>query len=190
MDGVTATRAIRQMGFPVREIPILAMTGNVLPQQVQEFLKAGMNDHVGKPIERTSLYAKLWRWLPRNDSGAHLSSPGSPHFNRNKLDDLTGSFGIVKVEQTVAAFEKELRRCFKSDLANARREAHELINAAGVLGFETLLERVRALSNPNVEDDDALAMLAQCRDTRDAVLEVIAARILPQLIASPHRKAG
>jgi PAS domain S-box-containing protein len=190
MDGVTATRAIRQMGFPVRDIPILAMTGNVLPQQVQEFLKAGMNDHVGKPIERASLYTKLWRWLPRNDSGAHLSSPGSPHFNRNKLDDLTDSFGIVKVEQTVVAFEKELRRCFKSDLANSRREAHELINAAGVLGFETLLERVRALSNPNVEDDDAFAMLAQCRDTRDAVLEVIAARILPQLIASPHRKAG
>ena len=190
MDGVTATRAIRQMGLPVREIPILAMTGNVLPQQVQEFLKAGMNDHVGKPIERASLYTKLWRWLPRNDAGAPLSSPGSPHFNRNKLDDLTDSFGIVKVEQTVVAFEKELRRCFKSDLAGSRREAHELINAAGVLGFETLLERVRALSDPNVGDDDAFGMLAQCRDTRDAVLEVIASRILPQLIASSHRKAG
>lgn len=190
MDGVTATRAIRDMGSPVREIPILAMTGNVLPQQVQEFLKAGMNDHVGKPIERASLYSKLWRWLPRNDSNAHPSSPGSPHFNRKKLEDLTDSFGIVKVEQTVVAFEKELRRCFKSDLAGARREAHELINAAGVLGFETLLARVRALSDPHVEDDDAFGMLVQCRETRDAVLEVIAARILPQLIASSHRKAG
>ena len=107
MDGVIAARAIRQMGLPVRKIPILAMTGNVLPQQVQEFLKAGMNDHVGKPIERASLYSKLWRWLPRNDSRAHLSPPGSPHFNRNKLDDLTDSFGIVKVEQTVVAFERE-----------------------------------------------------------------------------------
>jgi CheY-like chemotaxis protein len=190
MDGVTATRAIRQMGLPVREIPVLAMTGNVLPQQVQEFLKAGMNDHVGKPIERARLYSKLWRWLPRNDSSVHLSTPSSPHFNRNKLDDLTDSFGIVKVEQTVVAFEKELRRCFKSDLAGSRREAHELINAAGVLGFETLLERVRALSDPNVGDDDAFGMLPQCRETRDAVLEVIAARILPQLIASSHRKAG
>jgi len=61
-----------------------------------------MNDHVGKPIERASLYSKLWRWLPRNDSRAHLSPPGSPHFNRNKLDDLTDSFGIVKVEQTAS----------------------------------------------------------------------------------------
>lgn len=52
MDGVTATRAIREMGSPVREIPILAMTGNVLPQQVEVFIKAGKNDHVGKPIER------------------------------------------------------------------------------------------------------------------------------------------
>ncbi len=190
MDGVTATRAIRQMGFPVREIPILAMTGNVLPQQVQEFLKAGMNDHVGKPIERASLYSKLWRWLPRNDSSAHLSPPGSPHIDRKKLEELIDSFGIVKVEQTVVAFEKELRRCFKSDLAGSRREAHELINAAGVLGFETLLERVRALSDPNVADDDAFVILATCRETRDAVLEVIAAKILPQLIATTTRMAG
>ena len=123
-------------------------------------------------------------------SSAHYSPPGSPHFDRNKLDDLIDSFGIVKVEQTVVAFEKELRRCFKSDLAGSRREAHELINAAGVLGFETLLERVRALSDPNVGDDKAFAMLATCRETRDAVLDVIASRILPQLIATTTRMAG
>ncbi len=190
MDGVTATRAIRQMGFPVREIPILAMTGNVLPQQIQEFLKAGMNDHVGKPIERAILYSKLWRWLPHNDSSSHLSPPGSPHFNRAKLEELTGSFGIVKVEQTVVAFEKELRRSFKSGLASSRREAHDLINAAGVLGFETLLERVRALSDLSAGDDEAFTMLARCRETQDAVLEVIAASIFPQLVATTGRKAG
>jgi CheY-like chemotaxis protein len=66
MDGVTATRAIREMGSPVRAIPILAMTANVLPQQIQVFIRAGMNDHVGKPIEWASLYSKLWRWLPRD----------------------------------------------------------------------------------------------------------------------------
>ena len=188
MDGVAATGIIREMGSPVRDIPILAMTGNVLPQQIQVFIKSGMNDHVGKPIERTNLYTKLWRWLPRN--GSSEQPRGSPHFNRDKLEDLIGHFGIAKVEHTVMAFEKELRRCFKSDLASARREGHDLINAAGVLGFETLLEQARALNDTNVADDEAWKMLAQCRETRDAVLKLIATTILPQLIASTHRKAG
>jgi PAS domain S-box-containing protein len=190
MDGVTATRAIREMGSPVREIPILAMTGNVLPQQIQVFIKAGMNDHVGKPIERPSLYSKLWRWLPHEGSGDPRGSSGSPHFNRNKLEDLIGHFGIAKVEHTLVMFEKELRRYFKSDLADSRREAHDLINAAGVLGFETLLECARALNDINVENDDILKTLTQCRETRDMVLEIIGGTILPQLIASNHRKTA
>jgi PAS domain S-box-containing protein len=190
MDGVAATRAIREMGSPVRDIPILAMTGNVLPQQIQVFIQSGMNDHVGKPIERANLYTKLWRWLPRNGSSDQPVPRGSPHFNRDKLEDLIGHFGIVKVENTLMAFEKELRRCFKSDLASSRREGHDLINAAGVLGFETLLEHARALNDTNVADDEASKMLAQCRETRDAVLKIIAATILPQLMASTHRKAG
>jgi PAS domain S-box-containing protein len=190
MDGVTATGIIREMGSPVREIPILAMTGNVLPQQIQAFIKGGMNDHVGKPIERANLYTKLWRWLPRNGPSVQPLPRGSPHFNRDKLEDLIGHFGIVKVEHTLMAFEKELRRCFKSDLASSRREGHDLINAAGVLGFETLLEQARALNDTSVTDEQASIMLAQCRETRVAVLKIIAATILPQLISSTHRKAG
>jgi CheY-like chemotaxis protein len=190
MDGVTATRAIREMGSPIRDIPILAMTGNVLPQQIQEFIKAGMNDHVGKPIERACLYSKLWRWLPRNGSGDRPVPPGSPHFNRNKLEDLIGHFGIAKVEHTLLMFEKELRRCFKSDLPSSRREAHDLINSAGVLGFETLLESARALADTNAIDDKAFRTLVRCREARDTVLEVIAATIFPQLIGPARRKAG
>ena len=63
-----------------------------------------------------------------------------------------------------------------------------MINTAGVLGFDTLLEHARALDDPNAEDKDAFRTLAQCRDERDAVLEVIAATILPQLTASVSRK--
>jgi CheY-like chemotaxis protein len=190
MDGVTATRAIREMGSPVSEIPILAMTGNVLPQQIQTFIKAGMNDHVGKPIERAILYSKLWRWLPHNNASDQPAPPDSLHFNRSRLEDLIGHFGLAKVEQTLVAFDKDLRRSFKSDLASSRREGHDLINAAGVLGFETLLERVRALSDTNVGDDEAFEILAKCREARDAVVEIIAVTILPRLIAWTQRKVA
>jgi PAS domain S-box-containing protein len=190
MDGVAATRVIREMGLPVRDIPIIAMTGNVLPQHIQSFIKAGMNDHVGKPIERASLYSKLWRWLPHTNAENQPAPSGSPHFNRNTLDALIDSFGIAKVEQTLATFQNELGRCFNADLTQSRREAHDIINAAGVLGFETLLDRVRALCDDATGDAEASIVLAQCIEARGEALEVIAATILPQLVTSVHRKAG
>ena len=66
MDGAAATKRIRAMPDPIKDIPIIAMTGNVLPQQVKSFLDAGMNDHVGKPIERAKLYNNVRRWLPKS----------------------------------------------------------------------------------------------------------------------------
>jgi len=67
MDGVTATKCIRALPAPVKDIPIIAMTGHVLPQQVQSLLAAGMNDHVAKPIERVKLYSSIRRWINKNE---------------------------------------------------------------------------------------------------------------------------
>ena len=62
MDGLTATRLIRELAAPVRDIPIVAMTANVLPAQIVELRAAGMDDHVGKPFKRQELYATVDRW--------------------------------------------------------------------------------------------------------------------------------
>jgi len=64
MDGVTATRCIRALPNAVKDIPIVAMTANVLPQQVRSYLDAGMNDHIGKPFDRSKLCKGIRRWLP------------------------------------------------------------------------------------------------------------------------------
>jgi len=65
MDGMTATRHIRAMDGPARDVPIVAMTANVLPAEVAAFREAGMDDHVGKPFDRDALYATIQRWLAR-----------------------------------------------------------------------------------------------------------------------------
>ena len=52
MDGVEATRRIRSLGTPEGDkVPIIAMTANVLPDEVRNYLNAGMNAHIGKPID-------------------------------------------------------------------------------------------------------------------------------------------
>jgi len=52
MDGLEATRRIRALDIPkAKTIPIIAMTANVFREDVEQCLKAGMNGHVGKPLD-------------------------------------------------------------------------------------------------------------------------------------------
>ena len=61
MDGPTAARSIRsreqQTGRP--RTPIIALTANAMSHQVEEYLAAGMDAHVAKPIEAARLFAAL-----------------------------------------------------------------------------------------------------------------------------------
>ncbi|MFI4933010.1 MAG: ATP-binding protein [Caulobacterales bacterium] len=63
MDGLAATRRIRALDDPcVSGLPIIAMTANVLPDQIQRCLDAGMNGHLGKPINPGRLLETLTSW--------------------------------------------------------------------------------------------------------------------------------
>jgi PAS domain S-box-containing protein len=55
MDGLAATQAIRALPGPVAATPILALTANVQPQQIETCRAAGMDGHVGKPIQLATL---------------------------------------------------------------------------------------------------------------------------------------
>jgi len=69
MDGLTATRRIRAAGT-VRALgtPIVAMTANVLHEQIARCREAGMNDHLGKPINPARLLETLDRWTSATHS--------------------------------------------------------------------------------------------------------------------------
>lgn len=60
MDGIEATKAIRAMSDPhLAKVPIIAMTANVFEEDCQRVLSAGMNGHLGKPIDIDKLFATL-----------------------------------------------------------------------------------------------------------------------------------
>ncbi|MDP3747448.1 MAG: ATP-binding protein [Phenylobacterium sp.] len=65
MDGIDSARAIRaaeaEHGRP--RTPIVALTANALSHQVEEYLAAGMDGHVAKPIEISKLYDAISRAL-------------------------------------------------------------------------------------------------------------------------------
>ena len=64
MDGLEATRRIRQSGLnDAATVPIIAMTTNAFHENIQECLDAGMNDHIGKPIDEKELLLKTAKAL-------------------------------------------------------------------------------------------------------------------------------
>jgi len=63
MDGLEATRRIRALPGPVSRIPILALTAGVMQVEVERCLKAGMNAHLAKPLEKAKLLAAIGRWV-------------------------------------------------------------------------------------------------------------------------------
>jgi signal transduction histidine kinase len=64
MDGLEATKAIRQLSRPdALSIPILAMTADAFEEDIQKCLDAGMNGHIAKPVQPQVLYSELRRVL-------------------------------------------------------------------------------------------------------------------------------
>jgi CheY-like chemotaxis protein len=62
MNGLDATRAIRQIPG-MAKVPILALTANAFDEDRDASLAAGMNDHIGKPVEPDALCVTVLHWL-------------------------------------------------------------------------------------------------------------------------------
>jgi signal transduction histidine kinase/ActR/RegA family two-component response regulator len=64
MDGLQAAKTIRALDTPqAATIPIIAMTANVFKEDIEKCMDAGMNDHLGKPIEMTCVMDMLSRYF-------------------------------------------------------------------------------------------------------------------------------
>jgi PAS domain S-box-containing protein len=67
MDGVEATRAIRRLPGAASQVPIIALTANVMSHQTAEYLAAGMNGVVAKPISPEALLSEIARLADPKD---------------------------------------------------------------------------------------------------------------------------
>ena len=71
MDGIEATRAIRS-DPRLQDLPIIAMTANAMAADREKCLTAGVNDHIGKPIDPDELFSVLIGWTGRRSVDVKL----------------------------------------------------------------------------------------------------------------------
>ncbi|TCO80727.1 multi-sensor hybrid histidine kinase [Plasticicumulans lactativorans] len=90
IDGLEATRRIR-MHADRGHLPIIAMTANALRSDRSMCLAAGMNDHIGKPIDMQVLVSTLQQW-----TGRPMAAAGTP-------DSAPTAAGIIEPAHAIAA---------------------------------------------------------------------------------------
>ena len=106
MDGIMATKRIRETGGDNAQIPIIALTANAMRGDREKYLAAGMNDYVSKPIDPAKLHEALARqcgeFVPemvKRDAPSRASANPDSRTNEAlvdllvSLDDLTGTGG-------------------------------------------------------------------------------------------------
>jgi two-component system sensor histidine kinase/response regulator len=77
MDGIEATEILRA-DARFKDVPIVAMTANVMSIDRDRYIATGMNDHIPKPINPDLLRDALLTWLPKESPDEALSSTRSP----------------------------------------------------------------------------------------------------------------
>jgi CheY-like chemotaxis protein/HPt (histidine-containing phosphotransfer) domain-containing protein len=128
MDGLTATRAIREVGR-LTKLPIVAMTAQALPNQITACHEAGMNDYLAKPITSAALFAAIEKW-------AGDSSPppkAAPEADR-EMTELRGEF-VAQCAQDLARIKLLLASGSPGAREELKRLVHRMAGTAGMLGL-------------------------------------------------------
>lgn len=101
LDGVAATARIRKLKGAKARIPIIAMTANAMLGQREEYLGAGMNDYIAKPIQPAMLLGRL---------EALANARGVDAETERALADATAALHALLPEQSRPADDSEAQK--------------------------------------------------------------------------------
>ncbi|HEY1796228.1 MAG TPA: response regulator [Stellaceae bacterium] len=158
LDGVQATRQIRDLPAPKNAVPIIALTAHAMAGAREEYLAAGMDDYLSKPLEPAALFAALARVShsggvePGQTAGA---PPTATVFDPVRMATLGRLLPPGETSEFVRMFLHSLRpldaRFEQLVAANAlgelAQEAHAVAGTAGNVGAVWLAQCARDLEH-------------------------------------------
>ncbi|KCV83308.1 two-component system hybrid kinase [Actibacterium atlanticum] len=154
MDGLTATKAIRDGAGPCKDVPIVALSANVLPDARDRFIAGGMSGFLGKPLNKYELSLVL--------SGA--SGAGSAP--EQDVPQAAENASILALMDRYLAEAQELFDWLESDPEDLREIAercHKIAGSAAAFGHPDLREALVQLEERATAGDRA--GLAQAIET-------------------------
>ena len=142
LDGLATTRRWREREAPSgRRLPIVAMTANVMPEDRERCLAAGMDEVLGKPFTRQDLYRLLQGSLPGVAEPA--SAPSPPDQYDTASDSLLDLATLVSLEEGLDG--PTLRDLMTRFLSRLGERQQLLVEALGRMDLEAVAEGAHAL---------------------------------------------
>lgn len=120
MDGMTATRKIRQLTTKVRDIPIVALTAHSLKGDKERFIQAGMNDYLSKPMNKAltlTCIARLTAHQRDEDSDSSVISAQDNYLDESVLQQLVTDTSVDIIEELISFYIQDTKDRMK--LVNA-----------------------------------------------------------------------
>jgi signal transduction histidine kinase/CheY-like chemotaxis protein len=165
LDGVQATQRIRALPPPQRVVPIIALTAHAMTGAKDEYLAAGMDDYLSKPLDDVALFSKLnevaagitgrQNGLPSRPSEEIQQQSASPGpvdglpgaavdpARLEMIADVMSGEGLSEFLETfLVSTSDRITQIHdlvdRNDLAGVGREAHTLLGTAGNFGASRL----------------------------------------------------
>lgn len=149
MDGMSAMKAMKNAGF---NKPIIALTANSMKHQVAEFIAAGFNTHVAKPIDTALFYDVI-----REQIDPLILQP---EINNDPYADELTQITLAFVEELNSNVNLLEAACKQNDWARIRMISHQIRGCAVSYGFSeinALFEKLDRLIDVEVPDAPSVA---------------------------------
>lgn len=175
MDGIAATRLIRKLEPAVASVPIVAVTADVLPQEIDAFRAVGINAHLGKPYQRDALIAAVELWAAY---GIDIRSADPSVIDRSILAEIQETLGHARLDELLSMLARELSDRFIFDAGTSDRRriayaAHTMGSASGTLGFTQISRMCQTVERACASGDEYRHLLADLRRlAREAIDEI------------------
>ncbi|MDD5587003.1 MAG: ATP-binding protein, partial [Alphaproteobacteria bacterium] len=170
VDGFEATRRIRAMGGWAAKVPIIALTAHVMQGDRERCLAAGMNDHLGKPLNYETLVRTIGMWVEAAVQTAGqefvaveqtVSATETPEIDMTVLQRLFNDLGAGAMLRITESFlddlakrKIDLNNCGKTlILESIERTAHTLKSSSANCGLMRFSELMASLEKTAHEGD-------------------------------------
>lgn len=161
LDGVETSRRIRGGNGPCARTPIIALTAHALPEELDRFRKAGIDECLTKPVTRGDLLAALDRHLRRSGGPkmAQRKTDGAsvPLVDRTTLQDLADQIGADNITLFMDRLIADGDRTFQAIAAETEARTawhlcHQYAGACGSFGAARL-QRALNLAELSLKQD-------------------------------------